>query len=103
MRGILLSLNVPDFPNVPTLQQLGYKRGIPSPWTGLFGPIGIPEEARKVLIPATEKAVKNPDLMSRMQKMWYIPGYKTPAELRNLLVEDYENARAQFKKMGITK
>ncbi len=103
LRGLLLSLKVPDFPNIPTLQQLGYKRGIPSPWTGLFAPIGIPEEAKKVLIQATEKAVKAPDLMSRMQKMWYIPGYKPPEELKNLLVEDYENARTRFKQMGLTK
>lgn len=101
VRGILLDQAVPDFPNIPTLQQLGYKRGIPSPWTGLFAPIGIPEEVKKVLIPATETAVKNPDLMSKMQKMWYIPGYKPPAELRRLLVEDYENARAVFKKSGV--
>lgn len=103
VRGILLDQSVPDFPSIPTLQQLGYKRGIPSPWTALFAPIGISEEVRRVLIPAIETAIKNPDLMSRMQKMWYIPGYKTPAELKNLLVDDYENARDTFKKMGLTR
>jgi len=103
VRGILIDQKVPDFPNIPTLQQLGYKRGIPSPWTALFTPIGIPEEAKKVLIPAIEKAIKNPELMSRMQKMWYIPGYKPPAELKNLLIDDYENARDTFKKMGLTR
>jgi tripartite-type tricarboxylate transporter receptor subunit TctC len=103
VRGILLDQSVPDFPDIPTLQQLGYKRGIPSPWTALFAPIGITEEAKKVLIPAIETAIKNPDLMSRMQKMWYIPGYKPPAELKNLLVDDYENARDTFKKSVTTK
>jgi tripartite-type tricarboxylate transporter receptor subunit TctC len=103
VRGILLDQSVPDFLNIPTLQQLGYNRGIPSPWTALFGPIGISEEAKTVLIPAIEKAIKNPDLMSKMQKMWYIPGYKPPAELKNLLVDDYENARDTFKKMGQTR
>jgi tripartite-type tricarboxylate transporter receptor subunit TctC len=99
----LLDQSVPDFLNIPTLQQLGYNRGIPSPWTALFAPIGIGEEAKTVLIPAIEKAIKNPDLMSKMQKMWYIPGYKPPAELKNLLVDDYENARDTFKKMGQTR
>jgi tripartite-type tricarboxylate transporter receptor subunit TctC len=103
VRGILLDQSVPDFLNIPTLQQLGYNRGIPSPWTALFAPIGISEEAKTVLIPAIEKAIKNPDLMSKMQKMWYIPGYKPPAELKNLLVDDYENARDTFKKMGQTR
>jgi len=101
VRGILIDQKVPDFPNIPTLQQLGYKRGIPSPWTGLFAPIGIPEEAKRVLIPAIEKAIKTPELMAKMEKMWYIPGYKPPAELKSLLVDDYENARLTFKKMGL--
>jgi tripartite-type tricarboxylate transporter receptor subunit TctC len=101
VRAIFIDQKVQDFPNIPTLQELGYKRGIPSPWTALFAPIGIPEEAKKVLVPAIEKAIKNPELMEKMQKMWYIPGYKPPAELKNLLVEDYENARATFKKMGL--
>jgi tripartite-type tricarboxylate transporter receptor subunit TctC len=103
VRGILLDQKVPDFSDIPTLQQLGYPRGIPSPWTALFVPIGIPEEAKRVLIPAIEKAVKTPELMAKMQKMWYIPGYKPPAELKHLLVEDYENARTTFKKMGLSK
>ena len=102
-RGLLLSLSVPDFPNIPTLQQLGYKRGIPSPWTALFAPIGITEEVKKVLIPAIEKAIKTPDLMSKMEKMRYVPGYKPPAELKSLMVDDYESALAAFKKSVTTK
>ena len=103
IKGILIDHKVPEFPELLTLQDLGYKRGIPSPWTGVFAPIGIPEGARKVLIPAIEKAVRNPELMSKMRKLWYIPGYKNPAELKNLLIEDYENARATFKQSGVTK
>jgi tripartite-type tricarboxylate transporter receptor subunit TctC len=78
-------------------------RDLPSPWSALFAPTGIPEEAKKVLIPAIEKVIKTPDLMSRMQKMWFISNYKPPTELKHLLVEDYENARAMVKKMGVTK
>jgi tripartite-type tricarboxylate transporter receptor subunit TctC len=103
IRGLLIDHKVPEFPELPTLQELGFKRGIPSPWTAVFAPIGIPDEARKVLIPAIEKTVRNPELMSRMQKLWYIPGYKTPAELKALQAEDYENARATFKQAGVTK
>jgi tripartite-type tricarboxylate transporter receptor subunit TctC len=103
LRGILIDQKLPDFPNIPTLQQLGYKRGIPSPWGALFAPVGIPEDVKKILIPAIEKAIKTQELMSKLQKLWYLPGYKPPAELRTLLIEDYENARAVFKKVGAAK
>ncbi len=103
IRGLLLSVEIPEFKDTPTLQQLGYKRGIPSPWTAIFAPAGIPEDVKKVLIPAIEKTINNPDLISKMKKMWYIPGYKPPAELRRLLIEDYENARTAFKRIETTK
>ncbi len=103
LRGILLDQKVADLPDIPTLPQLGYKRDLPPTYFALFAPAGIPEEVKKVLIPAIEMAVKNPELMTRLQKMWFIPNYRSPAELKNLMNEDYENARALVKKMGVTK
>lgn len=103
LRGVLLTQKVPDLPNIPTLQDLGYARGIPLNFLAFFGPAGIPEEAKKVLIPAIEKAAKNPDLMAKLRKMWIIPNYRPPAELKQIMIEDYENAKQVVKQMGVTK
>jgi tripartite-type tricarboxylate transporter receptor subunit TctC len=103
LRGILADQKVPALPDIPTLSQLGYKQDLPPTYFALLGPAGIPEEAKKVLIPAIEKAAKNPELNARLQKMWFIPNYKSPAELKRLMSEDYENAVAIVKKMGVTK
>jgi tripartite-type tricarboxylate transporter receptor subunit TctC len=103
LRGLLLDQKVADLPEIPTLPQLGYKRDLPHTLFAFFAPAGIPEEPKQVLIPAIEKAIKNPELMAKLQKMWFIPNYKPPTELKHLLVEDYENARALVKKMGMTK
>jgi len=103
LRGILLDQKVADLPDIPTLPQLGYKRDLPPTYFALFAPAGIPEEAKKVLIPVIEKAIKNPELMAKLQKMWFIPHYRSPEELKHLMSEDYENARAMVKKMGVTK
>jgi tripartite-type tricarboxylate transporter receptor subunit TctC len=103
LRGILLDRKVADLPEIPTLRELGYNRDLPSPWAGLYAPAGIPEEVRKVLVPAIEKAIKAPQIMSKMQQMWLLPGYKPPAEHRQLLIEDYETARALAKKVEETK
>jgi len=103
LRGILLDRKVAALPDIPTLRELGYTRDLPSPWAGLYAPAGIPEDVKKVLIPAIEKAIKTPDVISKMQKMLFLPTYKPPAEHRLLLAEDYENARALIKKMGLTK
>jgi tripartite-type tricarboxylate transporter receptor subunit TctC len=103
LHGILLDQKVVDLPDIPTLPQLGYKRDLPPTYFAFFAPAGIPEEAKKVLIPAIEKAMKDPELTAKLQKMWFIPSYRSPAELKHLMTEDYENARAMVKKMGVTK
>lgn len=103
LRGILADQKVAALPDIPTLSQLGYKQDLPPTYFAFMAPTGIPEEAKKVLIPAIEKAAKNPDLTERLKKMWFIPQYKAPAELKRLMSEDYENARAVVKKMGVTR
>jgi tripartite-type tricarboxylate transporter receptor subunit TctC len=99
----LLDRKVPDLPDIPTLRDLGYMKDLPSPWAGLYGPAGMSEDAKKVLIPAIEQAIKTPELMSKIQKLWFLPSYKPPAEHKALWVEDYENAKALSKKMGFVK
>jgi len=103
LRGILLDRKVADLPDIPTLRDLGYMRDLPSPWAGLYGPAGMSEEAKKVLIPAIEQAIKTPELMSKIQKLWFLPSYKPPAEHKALWVEDYENAKSLSKQMGLVK
>ena len=103
IRGIVVDMKVPDMPEVPTLRQLGYKRDMPVAFWAFFSPAGIPEEAKKVLVPAIEKMAKNPEIIAKLQNMQIIPNYKSPAELKTILTDDYENAREMAKKMGLTK
>ncbi len=103
LRGILLDQKVADLPDIPTLQDLGYKRGLPLTFFGFFAPAGIPEEAKKVLVPAIEKAVKHPEVAARLKNMWFITLYKSPAELKQMMTEDFETARQIVKQMKLEK
>ena len=103
LRGLLVDRKLADMPDIPTLRELGYGRDLPSPCAGIFGPAGMSEEAKKVLIPAIEKAIKTPEVISRMDKIRYLTDYRPPPEHRKLWVEDYENARALAKKINAAK
>ncbi len=103
LRGLLLDEKVPDLPDIPTLRDLGYQLDLPISWFGFYAPAGIPEEAKKVLVPAVEKAVKTPELAARLQKLWFMTSYKSPAELKQIQVENYEKIRDLAKKMGLKK
>ena len=91
------------FPNVPTMTELGYKQELVSSWFGLFAPAGIPEEAKKVLVPALEKAINDPEVKVKIENRGYITEYKSPADLRKLIVNNEETVRAIAVKVGLAK
>jgi tripartite-type tricarboxylate transporter receptor subunit TctC len=97
------SKKIPEFPDIPTMTQLGYKQDLLSAWFAIHAPVGIPEEVRKTLVPAIEKAVKSPGVKDPIEKMGYIVDYKSPAELKKLSMEDYETAKAIAIKTGLRK
>jgi tripartite-type tricarboxylate transporter receptor subunit TctC len=55
------------------------------------------------LVTAIEKAVKNPELKAKVDKMGYIVHYKSPEELNKLKKEEYEIANALAIRMGLKK
>jgi tripartite-type tricarboxylate transporter receptor subunit TctC len=103
MRILLSTSKVPDSPNIPTITELGYKQELFSAWFGMYGPAGLPEEVKKVLIPAIEKAVKNPELKARVEKMDFVVDYKSPAEQKKLAADEYERAVQIADKVGLRK
>jgi tripartite-type tricarboxylate transporter receptor subunit TctC len=104
LRILLISKKMPEFPNIPTITELGYKQDLLTAWMASFAPAGIPEEVKRVLVPSVEKAIKNPELKSKIEKMGgYLVDYKSPAELKKIMVEDYERANAIAIKIGLRK
>lgn len=103
LRLLLVSRRVSGLPNLPTIAELGYKRDLLSGWHAMFGPAGMPDEVKKILIPAIEKAVKHPECKSKIEKMGYVVEYKSPEELRKLIIDDYETAKAIAVKLGLSK
>jgi tripartite-type tricarboxylate transporter receptor subunit TctC len=103
LRILLLSKKMQRFPNVPTITELGYKQDLLSAWFALYGPAGMAEEVKRVLVPAIEKAIKNPDLKSKIEKQGYIVDYRTPDELKKIMIADFETARAITVRIGTGK
>ena len=101
LRVLLLSNKMAEFPNVPTMSDLGYKEQLPSVWFAMYGPSGLPEEVKKVLIPAIEKAIKQPELKARIEKLQFVVQYKSPAEMRKNIAEEYERGLAIANKLGL--
>ena len=101
MRVLLITNKMPAFPEIPTITELGYKQSLFATWFALYAPAGIPEEVRKILVPAIEKAgnLTKP----KIDKMGSIAEYKSPAELKKMTEEDYKKALEIAKKIGLHK
>ncbi len=103
VRILLVTKKKSELPEIPTITELGFKQELPSVWMALFAPAGIPEDVKKVLVTAIEKAAKNPELKAKIENMGNIVDYKPPAELRKIMMEDYERALSIAKKIGLRK
>jgi tripartite-type tricarboxylate transporter receptor subunit TctC len=103
MRMLLVTIKSPDYPAIPTIREFGFKQDLPISWFAMYGPSGLPEDVKKVLIPAIEKAVKNPELKAKIEKLEFVVSYRTPAELTKLATDEYELALATAKKAGLIK
>jgi tripartite-type tricarboxylate transporter receptor subunit TctC len=103
MRILLLSKKLPEIPKVPTLSGLGYKQDLFSPWFAIYAPAGLPEEVKKVLVPAIEKAINHPESRAKINSMGFMVDYKSPEDLRKIMVEDYDRACGVAAKMGLRK
>jgi len=103
MRMLLVTIKSPIFPKAPTLTELGYKQEVVPSWFAMYGPAGLPEDVKKVLIPNIQKAVNNPESKAKLEKLHFIVSYRPPAEQKKLAVEEYEGALAIAKKIGLRK
>jgi len=103
LRILLLTHKLPAYPQWPTFTDLGYKQELFSSWFAFCGPSGLPEEVNKALVPAIEKVIKHPEFKEKFEKMHYVVPYKSPAELKKMIAEEYGRALEIAKKVGLSK
>ena len=99
IRPLLTTRKWSELPDVPTTTELGYNKELDNGCFALYAPAGLPEDVKKVLIPAFEKIAKNPELRSKIDKMGFVADYKSPAEHTRILKGNYESAMDLAKKI----
>jgi tripartite-type tricarboxylate transporter receptor subunit TctC len=102
LRFLFMTRKLAEFPGVPIFSEIGYKNDPPSGWFGLYGPAGLPEDVKKVLVPAIKKAVESPAARAKLEKLYYVVDYKSPEEFSKLTREEYNIVAPLAKELGIT-
>jgi len=99
--GITSAKRLKDYPDIPTTAELGYSQVNVPTWLGYLVASGTPEYVLKVLYSAFEKAIKDPEVISKAEKAGYIVEYKNHEEFRKYLEEQYAIVSKVAKEAGI--
>ncbi len=103
LRGLTISSRFPDFPDIPTLDQLGYKQRLWGVWWAFFAPAGIPAEVSAALIPAIEKTAKNPASAAKLAALGMVQDYAPAEKLLAEIREEHKTIEEIAKKAGLIK
>lgn len=103
MKGIAISNKFPDFPDVPTLPELGYKQNILGVSLMFFAPAGVPAEVTNALVPAIEKVVKNPAIAARLLTLGMAQDYVPPGKVFEEVREERRTIEEIAKRVGLVK
>ena len=103
VRGIVISSKVGDFPDIPTLAELGYAEPLFDVWTAFFAPAGVPPEVVNTLVPALERAIKAPSVAARLKPLGILPDYAPPAKLVAEMRDEHRRVSELARQAGLVK
>ena len=75
---------LPDFPDIPTLKELGYPDIVSTTWLALSGPAGLPQDITERLNREVNKALDNPRVRKHLEQDAFEIKAMTPAEVTQL-------------------
>lgn len=103
LRGLAASSRFPEFAEIPTMRELGYREELFGIWFSFFAPAGIPEDARKALVGAIEQAVKAPAITARLASIGILQSYATPEQTTAEIRAELERVSDMARKTGLVK
>src|SRR5580658_7764226 len=92
---------IPAIPDVPTLAEAGVPGCTSDTWQALTAPPKTPAAIVTKLNDAANKAMKDPEVLDRFQKLNLRPGGGTPAEMAAFLKEETQKWGDVIRAAGI--
>jgi tripartite-type tricarboxylate transporter receptor subunit TctC len=102
-RGLVISSKYPDFPEIPTLADLGYSEGLFGIWVAFFAPAGVPPDVSKALVPALERAIRSPAIAAKLKPLGMVMDYSPPEKLLAEIRAEHRRVSELAAKSGLVK
>jgi len=98
VRLLASSSKLKDYPDVPTMTELGYPDASRDFWNGFLAPAKTPRPIVEKLSEAIRKVMNNPVVTAKLVKIGVIPSYQDHNEFGKYLQKEYEIFMALGKK-----
>lgn len=93
-------VRLPDYPNVPTLNELGYPELVCTTWFSLSGPPKIPADIVQKLNREVLKALQRPEVQKRLRDEQIITEPMSPAEFTKFVESEFARWRPIAQNAG---
>jgi len=103
VRGMVISDKWADFPDIPTMRELGYAENLFGIWAAFFAPAGVPAEVTARLVPALESAIRSPEVGTRLKPLGILADYAPPDRLLAEMRDEHRRVAEIAKKAGLIK
>jgi tripartite-type tricarboxylate transporter receptor subunit TctC len=103
VRGLVLSTKWQEYPDIPTLAELGYSQPLFGVWTAFFAPAGVPQDVTRVLVPALEHAIRSPALAARLRPLGIAVDYESPEKLQAEIRDEHQRVSEMARQAGVLK
>jgi tripartite-type tricarboxylate transporter receptor subunit TctC len=97
MLAVTSSRRHPDFPEVPTMAEAGYKIDLPT-WLAMYALKGTSDEAANKFGSAIAEVVARPDINARIYTMGFFPMVFSSAELTAMNEREFSSYEAWVKR-----
>ena len=101
LRALAVTSRIKEFPRIPTFAESGFPRASLEVFYAIFGPANLPREVVGRLVPALEKAIRDPKNEASLEKMGYSVSYEGPAKLSDRIANELAVVREVAAKVGV--
>lgn len=90
-----------EFSNIPTLAEKGFPEASLNIWMGLFVPAKTPAAVIDTLAKALERTMKDPSVITAVEKVGMVVDFRDPAATRKLVESEHQTVVKVVQKLGI--
>ncbi len=93
---------LPDYPDLPTVKELGYPELVSTTWFALSGPARLPKEIVDKMNREVIRGMAKPEVQQRMRQDGLLTEAMSPEQLKSYIEAEMARWRPVIEKVGLT-